>query len=114
MRLGHLLPNVTKRSDRRSATSRHQRQLHVHHRRLLCEALEDRRLLSIGCVPQLPSMHLVDPNPDNLRGQIVYLDFDGAKGVDYSGPVTVKNIDVPAFKARPRSREANPKLSPQV
>jgi hypothetical protein len=44
-------------------------------------------------------MHLVDPSVDRFEGQIVYLDFDGAKGVEYNGPVTVKDIDVPPFKA---------------
>ena len=99
MRRGHLLSKAAKRFSHYSATSQHQRRLQVHHRRLLCEVLEDRRLLSIGCAPVLPGMHLIDPNLDNLRGQIVYLDFDGAKGVDYNGPVVVKNIDVPAFSA---------------
>jgi hypothetical protein len=63
------------------------------------EGLEARSLLSISGLPDLPGMHLVDRNLDNLRGQVVYLDFDGAKSVDYNGPISVRNIDVPAFKA---------------
>ena len=44
-------------------------------------------------------MELVDPDPANLVGQTVYLDFDGAEGVVYNGPVTVGPFDVPAFEA---------------
>ncbi|MEN6496915.1 MAG: hypothetical protein ABFD16_21705, partial [Thermoguttaceae bacterium] len=73
--------------------------LGVQHRRVLCETLEDRRLLSIGPYPELPGLELVDPRPGQFDGQIVYLDFDGAEGVDYNGPVVVKDINVPAFKA---------------
>ena len=70
------------------------------HRRPGLEVLESRDLLSIGgLLPALPGMHLVDPNPASLRGQTVYVDFKGAKGVDYNGPVTIPNLDVPAFKA---------------
>ncbi|MHB1241780.1 MAG: zinc dependent phospholipase C family protein, partial [Gaiellaceae bacterium] len=34
--------------------------------------------------------------------QVIYLDVDGASGVDYAGPVTVTGIDVPAFAAPER------------
>ena len=44
-------------------------------------------------------MHLVDPDLDNLRGQVIYLDFDGAENVTYNGPVTVEDIDIRAFEA---------------
>jgi concanavalin A-like lectin/glucanase superfamily protein/Calx-beta domain-containing protein/fibronectin type III domain protein len=71
----------------------------IHHRRLLCEALEDRRLLSIGPYPDLPGMHLVDPRPDQFEGQVIYLDFDGAEDLTYNGPVVVDGIDVPVFEA---------------
>ena len=98
MRRGPCCPKPATQSERRNTRPRRGALArNAYHRRLLCEALEDRRLLSIGCLPALPGMHLVNPNLDNLRGQIVYLDFDGAKDVDYNGPVTVKNIDVPAF-----------------
>ena len=79
--------------------SRRKARLGIQHRRLLCELLEDRRMLSTGAAPELPGLHLVDPNLDNLRDQIIYLDFDGAKGVTYRGPVTVGPFDVPAFRA---------------
>jgi hypothetical protein len=64
------------------------------------EPLESRDLLSIsGVLPHVAGMNLVDSDLNNLRGQVVYLDTDGAKGVDYRGPATVPNLDVPAFKA---------------
>jgi len=47
----------------------------------------------------LPGMQLVDPDISNWQGQIIYLDFDGAKGVVYNGPVAVGPFNVPAFKA---------------
>ncbi len=71
----------------------------IHHRRLACEPLEDRRMLSIGPYPDLPGLHLVDPHPDQFEGQIIYLDFDGAEDVTYNGPVVVEDIDIPAFEA---------------
>jgi len=71
-------------------------------RRLGFEPLEDRRLLSIGAeFVTLPGMRLVDPRLDRFDGQVVYLDFDGAENVTYSGPVTVRNISVPAFSTEP-------------
>ncbi|MBN1506146.1 MAG: hypothetical protein JW955_04840, partial [Sedimentisphaerales bacterium] len=50
-------------------------------------------------LPRLPGMRLVDPNPANLTGQVIYLDFDGEQNVTYNGPVTVGPFDVPAFQA---------------
>jgi len=99
-----------RRTDRRQGTAKrgrdvrgsrtHTGPISIHHRRLICEALEDRRLLSIGAHPlELPGMYLVDPSVDRFEGQIVYLDFDGAENVTYNGPVTVPNIVVPAFEA---------------
>ena len=67
-------------------------------RRLAFESLEDRRLLSADGFPDLPGLTLVDPSTD-ARGQIIYLDFDGAEDVIYNGPVTVGPFDVPAFEA---------------
>jgi len=49
--------------------------------------------------PDLPGLYLVDPDPSNLQGQVIYLDFDGAEEVTYNGPVTVGPFDVPAFQA---------------
>jgi hypothetical protein len=72
----------------------------IHCRRLTCEALEDRRLLSIGAdLGTLLGMRLVDPSVSRFDGQVVYLDFDGAKDVIYDGPVRVGPFDIPAFKA---------------
>ena len=55
-----------------------------------------------GCLtknkaPDLPGLQLVNPDTSNWEGQIVYLDFDGAEDVVYSGPVTVGPFDVPGF-----------------
>jgi len=50
--------------------------------------------------PDLPGLYLVDPDPANLAGQIIYLDFDGAENVTYKGPVTVGPFDIPAFQGR--------------
>jgi len=44
-------------------------------------------------------MYIVDPTMDSFDDQVIYLDFDGEEDVDYNGPVTVENIDVPAFSA---------------
>ncbi|MBN1510139.1 MAG: DUF4347 domain-containing protein [Sedimentisphaerales bacterium] len=49
--------------------------------------------------PSLPGMRLVDQDPANLTGQIIYLDFDGEQNVVYNGPVTVGPFDIPAFHA---------------
>ena len=46
----------------------------------------------------LPGMHLADPSVDRFDGQIVYLDFDGARDVTYDGPVLIEGIDVPRFR----------------
>ncbi len=58
-------------------------------------------------VPILPDLELADPDPSNLQGQIIYLDFDGAQGAIYDGPVKIEGIDVPGFEvpARFRSRQ---------
>ncbi|MBN2474800.1 MAG: hypothetical protein JXB62_09345 [Pirellulales bacterium] len=71
----------------------------VNHRRLLCEPLECRLLLSLGpALAALPGMHLADPSVDRFDGQVVYLDFDGARDVTYNGPVVIEGIDVPSFR----------------
>jgi hypothetical protein len=56
-------------------------------------------MLSAGNYPEIPGMVLVDPVENQFAGQIVYLDFDGAEGVTYNGPVVVEDIDIPAFEA---------------
>jgi hypothetical protein len=71
----------------------------AYHRSIRLEALEDRRMLSIGSYPEIPGMVLVDPNTDNLRGQVIYLDYDGEENVTYNGPVTVGPFDVPPLAA---------------
>ena len=69
-------------------------------RRLGIEPLEQRCLLSIGQLPELPGLRPIDLTLDDIRGQIVYLDFDGAAhNVTYNGPVSVGPFDVPSFKA---------------
>jgi len=47
---------------------------------------------------EIPGMVLVDPRPDQFEGQVIYLDFDGAQGVTYDGPVTVGPFDVGCMK----------------
>ncbi|PYK97182.1 MAG: hypothetical protein DME19_17175 [Verrucomicrobia bacterium] len=47
----------------------------------------------------LEDLRLVDQDLSLLSGQVFYLDFDGASGVVYNGPVHVDNIQVPQFKA---------------
>ena len=49
--------------------------------------------------PTLPHLRLADPDSTNLLGQVVYLDFNGATGAVYDGPVSVGPWDVPAFQA---------------
>ena len=61
----------------------------------MLEHLEPRLLLSAS----IPGLHLVDPTVDTFDGQVIYLDFDGEADVTYNGPVTVEDIDVPAFAA---------------
>ena len=55
--------------------------------------------VSTPIAPNLPGLRLVDPDISNWRGQIIYLDFDGAQNITYHGPVTVGPFDVPAFQA---------------
>jgi len=50
-------------------------------------------------MPDLSGMHLIDSSHKQNFEQIIYLDFDGENGVTYNGPVTIKEIRVPAFKA---------------
>jgi hypothetical protein len=59
------------------------------------ELLEQRCLLSAG--PQ--GMTWVGGDIGALRGQVIYLDFDGAQDVTYRGPRRIDGIDVPAFNA---------------
>lgn len=83
---------------------RHQKSQQSHRsRRLLLEQLEDRRLLA-----SLPTWEAQGPGPilsgqvegtQHVRGQVIFLDFDGAREVTYRGPVTVGPFDIPAFVA---------------
>ena len=50
--------------------------------------------------PELSGLALVGSDLSSWQGQNVYLDFDGAEDVVYSGPVTVGPFDIPAFSAR--------------
>ena len=65
-------------------------------RKLLFEALEPRILLARD-VEHWSSLET--GVPDLPSGQVFVLDFDGASGVDYVGPVRVTDVDVPAFAA---------------
>ena len=53
--------------------------------------------LASPTIPVLPGLQLVDPDTIRWAGQVIFLDFDGAKDVTYNGPVTVGPFDVPAF-----------------
>jgi len=87
------------RSVRRAASNGPKIRTADRFRRLLCEPLEDRQMLSIGAeLVALPGMYLADPSADRFAGQIVYLDFDGARDVTYNGPVVIEGIDVPSFR----------------
>ena len=44
-----------------------------------------------------PNLELVDTDLSKIKGQIVFLDFDGADNVTYDGPITFGNLSVPAF-----------------
>ena len=50
-----------------------------------------------GILPELPGLIPVDTTPEDIAGQIVFLDFDGAQNVVYNGPIIVGPFDVPAF-----------------
>ncbi len=50
-------------------------------------------------LPTLPGLAPINTTADDIAGQIVYLDFAGAQGVSYHGPLTVGPFDVPAFQA---------------
>lgn len=50
-----------------------------------------------GKVPDLPGLAPIGLDPKDLAGQVIYVDFAGAKDVVYHGPVTVGPFDVPAF-----------------
>ncbi len=45
----------------------------------------------------LESLESLEPGCVQTAGQVIYLDFDGAENVTYDGPVTIAQIDVPAF-----------------
>ena len=66
-------------------------------RPLRCELLEARQMLSLSGYPELSGLALVGLEPGQLNGQTVYLDFDGAEGVTYDGPVVVENLSISAF-----------------
>jgi hypothetical protein len=50
-------------------------------------------------LPTLPGLAPINTTADDVAGQIVYLDFAGAQGVTYHGPLTIGPFDVPAFRA---------------
>ncbi len=62
------------------------------------DQFEGERLPPKGAYPDLPAMYLTDPHERQFEGQVVYLDFDGAKDVTYSGPVVIEGVDVPSFR----------------
>ncbi|HWX21063.1 MAG TPA: LEPR-XLL domain-containing protein, partial [Candidatus Binatia bacterium] len=47
--------------------------------------------------PVLPGLQFAGSGVESLAGQVFYLDFSGASGVNYHGPVEVDGINIPAF-----------------
>ena len=60
--------------------------------------IESRNLHVSGANLSLAGMHLIDPSDGQFEGQVVYLDFDGAREITYNGPVVIERIDVPSFQ----------------
>jgi len=73
-------------------------------RRCAFEMLEPRQLLSAGPLPletcEWLGLEPLDLGSTPAAGQVIYLDFDGATGLTYHGPVTIAGIDVPAFSSQ--------------
>ena len=81
-----VLPRIRKRSQLR--------------RSIRFESLEQRILLFNG---PLMSDELLCPNTELFSGssneQVIYVNFEGARAVNYRGPIEIEGIDVPAFVA---------------
>ncbi|MDP8942565.1 MAG: zinc dependent phospholipase C family protein, partial [Actinomycetota bacterium] len=71
--------------------------------------LQTTSVRQVGRGPSLPGAARGPPPPSSASmvtaaagtapPQVVHLDLDGARGVTYEGPITVRGIDVPAFVA---------------
>ena len=59
--------------------------------------VEARRVALVYKVPDLAGLAPVGLVPEDLAGQVIYLDLDGANDVVYHGPVAVGPFDVPAL-----------------
>jgi len=73
----------------------------------LLEPLEERWLLSGMDLTEVNSNLLLDTRTVVNTSQTVYLDFDGAQGVVYDGPVTVGPFAVPVFDGIPFCSECS-------
>ncbi len=71
-------------------------------------------LVDLPRAPTLPGLQLVDTDLEHLRGQIIYLDVDGARDITYHGPAVVGPFDVPAFRAPRRFEGTEPMVFAQV
>ncbi|MCL5280190.1 MAG: LEPR-XLL domain-containing protein [Planctomycetes bacterium] len=71
-------------------------------------------LVNVPRAPALPGLELVDTDLEHLRGQIIYLDADGARDITYHGPATIGPFDVPAFQTPGRFAGAEPVILAQV
>jgi hypothetical protein len=71
-------------------------------------------VVNVPGAPALPGLELVDPDLDRLRGQIIYLDADGARDITYHGPATVGPFDVPAYQSPGRFAGVEPTILAQV
>lgn len=49
-------------------------------------------------VPELPGLVLENGDPAIFEDQIIYLDFSGLEGFDYSGPIVLENLTLDAFQ----------------
>ena len=72
-------------------------------RLLLCNYISGNSDLEVNVgltelMPELPGLHLEISDPHNVRGQIVYLNFDGQQQAIYDGPVRIGPLDVPAYE----------------
>ncbi len=63
------------------------------------DSVEPALLVNVPRAPALPGLELVDTDLEHLRGQIIYLDADGARDITYHGPAMVGPFDVPVFQA---------------
>ncbi len=55
-------------------------------------------LSAANALPAAAEMDLINGDLSQLSGQTFYLDFDGASGLDYDGPVRIEDVEVRPFQ----------------